>query len=111
MATSGTLNLLMFKNNLLTYMYKLIENTRTGEAETILQNASQFFTFDMEVLIDDGTFEFILEIHNANNNTYQLQCTIVWTITSPIVWIIWKILYRDSRFVFVNFSFFPFRNL
>ena len=101
MATSGTLNLPMFKNNLLTY-------TRTGEAETILQNASQFFTFDMEVLIDDGTwsFEFILEIHNANNNTHQLQCTIVWTITSPIVWIIWKIPYRDSRFVFVNFSFF-----
>ena len=96
MATSGTLNLLVFKKNLLTYMYNLIENTRTGEAETILQNAAQFFTFDMEELIDDGRylFEFILEIHNANNNTHQLQCTIVWTITSPIVWIIWKILYR-----------------
>ena len=62
MATSGTLNLPMFKNNLLTY-------TRTGEAETILQNASQFFTFDMEVLIDDGTFEFILEIRIHSRNT------------------------------------------
>ena len=64
MATSGTLNLSMFKNNLLTYI-------RTGEAETILQNASQFFTFDMEVLIDDGTwsFEFILEIRIHSRNT------------------------------------------
>ena len=40
------------------YIHTFIQSfyIHTGEAETILQNASQFFSFDMEVLIDDGRF-------------------------------------------------------
>ena len=55
MTTLGTLYTLS-KNIWNIYVF----NTCTGEAETILENASQFFSFDMEALIDDGKiFTFI----------------------------------------------------